>query len=104
MGRMYKETCHEFTEGVVQALASELIYKGQYALETVNEGVFAGEVWIQYDLDGVSTFEILNAPECTYTGLENLMGVTVDDAVEASWLVALTLIAAWAVLVIKRTF
>lgn len=102
MGTMYKDICYESTFDAAQSVKSNLLWKG-YSILGVWDGMIEGEIIIEYDLDGVSTFDNLVAPTCTYTGLANFMGVGLDDAVEASWLVALTLIAAWSILVIKRT-
>lgn len=102
MGVLYNNVCYEDNIKAADAIGSNLLWKGYLILGTW-DGPFGGEIIIEYDLDGVSTFDDISAPLCTYNGLENFMGVELDDAVEASWLVALTLIAAWSILVIKRT-
>lgn len=102
MGVLYKETCVASGQEAADLVMSELTWNG-FPIEYVIS-LFDPIIIVGYDDGGVSKDFEYSLPTCTYTGLENFMGVPLDDAVTTSWLVALTLITAWSIVVLRRTF
>lgn len=99
MGKLYKGECYPSTAEIREEMLSEVWTPVGWINSITDLGSFLSVITNTGTLGFVP-------PDCTYStgATESYLGLTVDEVVETSWLVAIVLISAWAILIIKRTF
>lgn len=103
MGLMYKEICYEDSTFTAQAIASNLTWTNIPIIDVTSLNATQLEIHYGGGPWG-DNYATVTLPACEFAGLSNFLGVELEDAVTTSWLVALTLITAWSIVVLRRTF
>lgn len=103
MPQLYKQYCYQSNSEVIDSILSEMIIPeyGQVTSATNN----LGDITVNYidSNTGINSTFVFNPPNCQTLGFDNsFTGITPVEAVELSWLVVTALIAAYAVVILRK--